>query len=132
MGTGTVKRAVVADDDAELRRLVALGLAREGFEVTEVADGKELLSLIDDVTSNTARRPDLIIADIFMPGCSGLKVVASMRRRNLEIPVVLITAFGDETTHALAKRLGAAALFDKPFDMVEIRRFAAALVGTAR
>ena len=52
---------------------------------------------------------------------TGLDVVAGLRRAEWITPVIIITAFGDEATHAEAQRLGAAAVFDKPFDVNDLR-----------
>ena len=123
------RRAVVADDDAELRRMVAHGLGRDGFEVEEVGDGSALLALVERAARGEGATPDVIVADVQMPGCTGLRVLASVRRLGLAVPMVLITAFGDDASHSLARKLGAAAMFDKPFDLAEVRRFVAHLVG---
>jgi FixJ family two-component response regulator len=55
-----------------------------------------------------------------MPGLTGLEVLAGLRKRDQSTPVILITAFGDEQTHAEAKRLGATAVIDKPFDTADL------------
>ncbi len=123
------RQAVVADDDAAFRRMLARALEVADLEVIEVADGLELVDLLERAAAGEAERPSCIVADIQMPGCSGLRALASMRRLHLDIPTVLITAFGDEATHALAERLGAAAVFDKPFDLAEVRRCVVDLLG---
>jgi DNA-binding NtrC family response regulator len=63
----------------------------------------------------------LIISDVRMPGVSGLDVLATLRREDWSTPVILMTAFGDLETRAEARRLGAKALFDKPFDVDDLR-----------
>ncbi len=120
---------VVAEDDSELRGMIARALARDGFEVTEVENGEELLRLIELITAGATARPRVIVADVRMPGATGLQALGLMRRLKLDVPVVLVTAFGDAQTHALARRLGAAALLDKPFDMRDLSSFVVDLVG---
>ena len=62
----------------------------------------------------------LIISDIRMPGFTGMEVLEETSRKEAFPPMILITAFGDEKTHALADELGVAAMFDKPFDMDDL------------
>lgn len=64
-----------------------------------------------------------------MPWASGLTVLAALRRYDWATPAILITAFGDDETHSEARRLGAAAVFDKPFDMRDLRRAARRVLG---
>lgn len=123
MNTPRPRPAVVllAEDDRELRRLLGDGLRQLGLHVEEVANGLELCDrLQQDVL------PDLLISDQRMPGLSGLEVVEQLRANDKALPpFVLLTAFGDASVHELAKRLGAVATLDKPFDIQELH----ALVG---
>ena len=115
-------RIVIAEDDFEMRRLVADCLRREGYEVHEVADGAELLLRIED-SFFMRRIPvpiDLVITDIRMPVYTGLEIVNGMREAGLEVPVVIMTAFGNPETRQRAEALGAA-LLDKPFKMEALR-----------
>jgi DNA-binding response OmpR family regulator len=114
-------RVYVAEDDNELRRAIADDFVRAGVSVTELVDGLALLRRVEAVAAGSATAPDAIVADIRMPGCSGFVVLGAMRRLQLRVPVVLITAFGDARTHALAGQLGAAAVLDKPFDLLTLR-----------
>lgn len=106
-----------------MRQLLAFTLQRDGFDVTAARDGAELLDWIGDLRLDPGRRPtvDLIITDIRMPALSGLDVLAELRWDSCAIPVIVITAFGDEETHGKARRLGAVAVFDKPFELHDIR-----------
>ena len=116
-------RVVVADDDTEFRRLLAWALRRDGHDVIEIADGSDLL----DFVGASLSRPDgplpadLVISDVRMPGYNGLDVLASLRDADWSTPVILITAFGNTTTHDEGQRLGAVAVLDKPFDVDELR-----------
>jgi DNA-binding response OmpR family regulator len=114
---------LLAEDDAAFRRLIASVLEAEGYDVVEAVDGVELLAKLESVLTARGQRPDafLVVADVRMPGLSGLDVLAILRCANCTTPVILITAFGDETTHMEGRELGAAAVFDKPFDVDALR-----------
>ena len=119
------RRAIIAEDDHQMRQLLVGALEREGFVVTAVEDGLQLLEEVRRL-SEGARDPHLIVSDIHMPHCSGLMALTTLRRMNLQMPVLLITAFGDEDTHAQARSLGAT-LLDKPFDIHRFRSLAAGI-----
>jgi two-component system response regulator (stage 0 sporulation protein F) len=113
-------RLLVAEDDPQLRRLVCDRLRREGFDVLEVCDGAELLERIRTQVlqrPRDARPVDLVISDVHMPGRTGLEVLAAVRREAGQVPFILMTAFGDRVIHRQARRLGACAVFEKPFEL---------------
>lgn len=119
-----VRRAqvLVAEDDPEMRALLASCLRRDGYSVIEVSDGAELLDRLGDCLALPyAASPDLIVSDLRMPGASGMQVLAGLNSAGSRTPLVLITAFGDEETHRTANALGAAAVLDKPLDLDELR-----------
>lgn len=119
---GKAPRILVADDQTEMRTLIRKMLVRRGYEVVEASDGPGLVRvLVDGLTAEEARAPDLIITDVRMPGFTGLEVLARLRREQWTTPVILITAFGDVQLHREALRLGAACVLNKPFDMDELR-----------
>lgn len=113
---------LVAEDDPEMRALLASCLRRDGYSVTEASDGAELRDYLGDcLLHGSIAYPDLIVSDIRMPGTTGLDVLAGLHHSGVTTPVILITAFGDEDTHRLGKALGAVAVFDKPLDFDELR-----------
>ncbi|WP_437753824.1 response regulator [Sorangium sp. So ce1389] len=115
-------RVLLAEDDRELRRLLATALRRDGYEVLEARDGNHLLELMgESLVSSGGTPPDLVVSDVRMPGRSGMELLAGLRREDWSTPVVLITAFGDPETHAEAYRLGADAVLDKPLDVDDLR-----------
>jgi len=122
----TGRRVILAEDDPYMRTMLCGALEREGFRVTSVTDG---LELVEAVKSSTARSesPHLIVSDVQMPGCTGLTALARLRKLDLRMPALLITAFGDEMTHDQAKSLGASIL-DKPFDIYQFRTLVLDLV----
>jgi two-component system, response regulator, stage 0 sporulation protein F len=116
-------RVLLAEDDAELRTLLASELAAVGCEVEEIADGRQFMDWLAQ-WSDPARRDDschIVISDIRMPGHSGLDILARLHRLSSGPPVIMITAFGDPATRRLAASLGAVAVFDKPFDVDDLR-----------
>jgi DNA-binding NtrC family response regulator len=119
----------LAEDDSEMRRLLSGFLRRDNCEVIEAQSGTHLCELIarEGLIAPSHAPLDLIISDIRMPGRSGLEVLAGMRRTDTTTPVILITAFGDRDTHADAHRLGALAVFNKPFDLDDLRTLVVSL-----
>jgi len=111
-------RILVAEDDPEMRRLLVWNLRKTGFETVECSDGWELLDhLGNPVLSGEPDDFDLIVSDIRMPGVSGIEVLEGIYETEWFVPMILITAFGSEEVHRQAEELGAAGIFDKPFDL---------------
>ena len=110
-------RILVAEDDEEMRALLGQALRSSGYEVAELSDG---LHLVARLASAERGEFDAIVSDIRMPGISGLDVLEGLRECEDAPPMILITAFGDSETHERGRRLGAAAMFDKPFDVEEL------------
>ncbi len=112
---------LVADDDDELRGLVAETLRLDGYVVVEARDGAELLSVLSDTLDDPLARPDVIITDVLMPKLSGLGVLEELRRARVRLPVVMMTGFAPASVAAVAKRLGAVGVLKKPFDADDLR-----------
>ena len=110
-----------------MRRLVAAVLRRAGFVVEELGDGAELLARADRLRGSMGRRPAVVVMDNHMPEVHGLDAIAALRALGVQVPVIIITAFGDAQIHARARTLGVAAVFDKPFDLDALSTFATAL-----
>jgi len=116
-------RVLLAEDDVEFRHLLATVLESDGYDVQQAAGGQQILEWLaywSDLGSMDASC-NLIISDIRMPGYSGLDVLTSLHCLGSQIPVIIITAFGDDATRRQAVRLGAAAFLSKPFDMDDLR-----------
>ena len=107
------KQILVADDDAHIRDVLRIALAQAGFEVTEVADGKEALR------EATRSEPDLIVLDIGMPEMDGLEVCRELRKTS-QIPILFLTAQGDEIDRVVGLELGADDYVSKPFSPREV------------
>ena len=114
-------RIVLAEDDPEMRRLIAWSLRKAGYDVAECKDGLSLmrkLGFLDPI--KVSQTVDLIVTDIRMPGFTGFQVLESAREFEEGPPIILISAFADEEAQERAERLGAVALLSKPFDMSEL------------
>jgi DNA-binding response OmpR family regulator len=122
-------RVLLAEDDREMRRLLVSTLRKARCEVIEAGSGVQLSEAISRAGFETDPELsiDLIVSDVHMPGKSGLEVLSGLRLSADETPVILITAFGDNETHAEAYRLGALAVFNKPFELDELRSVVVAL-----
>ena len=122
---------MVIDDDADLLAMLQDMFRGRGFDVMTAPDGEEGLRL------SREHRPDLIILDIFMPRMNGLEVLASLRGAHPALPVIVMSAGGDDAldqaTVAMYSRLrrGAGRLFDKPVNMKELTSAVDELLGTA-
>jgi DNA-binding response OmpR family regulator len=103
--------ALVADDDADIRALVATKLSQAGFEVVSVADGSAAL------VAARKRAPDVAILDVMMPGASGIEVMdlLSDDPRTAATPVILLTARSQEFDVEAGLAHGAADYIIKPF-----------------
>jgi len=102
-------RILVADDDPQMRRLIRSILERDGFEVTEAADGLDALEALE------AHPVDLVVLDIDMPRLDGLGVLEELRARvkTSSVPVIVLTARTDDT-EARVLDLGAQDFLSKP------------------
>jgi DNA-binding response OmpR family regulator len=114
---------LVAEDDVDLGAMVACALRLDGYEVMVAKDGTELADFMGSalLRSRSAEPIDLLVSDVRMPGWTGLQVLAGIRQTEWSFPVILMTAYGDRSTRIEADRLGAAAVFAKPFDLDDLR-----------
>ena len=116
-------RVLLAEDDTDFRHLLAMVLEGDGYDVQQAADGQQIVEWLaywSDLGSMDASC-NLIISDIRMPGYSGLDVLTSLHCLGSRIPVIVITAFGDDALRRQAVSLGAIAFLSKPFDMDDLR-----------
>lgn len=119
----------IADDELNIRRLVAFGLKDSGFETAEFPDGTQLLSAVKN------RLPDAIILDWMMPQPDGLAVCRMLREKDEThaIPIIMLTARGEEIDRVLGLELGADDYMVKPFSIKELcARVKAVLRRTSR
>jgi len=112
---------LVADDDEDLRSLVAETLRADGYRVVEAHDGAELLEHLRAGLAGSRTNPDVVVTDVLMPKLSGLGVLDALRRAQWNVPVILMTVMGDGSVHTLARRLGAVCVLRKPLDIDDLR-----------
>ena len=112
-------RVLIIDDEAEIRRNLTVGLTQEDYSVVACPDG---LSAIHEL--NQARQKgqayDYMITDIFMPDIDGLKILKVIKNQYPELPVLVITGFGDERLEITALSEENTGFLDKPFEISEL------------
>jgi two-component system OmpR family response regulator len=112
---------LVADDDEDMRALVAETLRADGYAVREARDGEELLDALEGAFDDPLSCPDVVVTDVMMPRLSGLGVLDALRRAQLHFPVILMTVLVDHSVDIVARRLGAVGVLRKPFDVDDLR-----------
>ena len=117
---------LVAEDDRHILAGLIDALASEGYQVTPAADGKEALSLLE------REKFDLVILDIMMPGRSGYDVCKTIRETDQDVPVMMLTAKGEEIDKVVGFELGADDYVTKPFGVRELLARIAALLRRSR
>lgn len=120
-------RVLVADDDEEMRSLVAAMLVGDGFEVMEVPSGSDAVEALESISAESWPREgvDLIVLDQSMPGMSGLEMVRRLRAGHWTTPVILTTGFASPELIDRATRMGVPVL-SKPFDLEALTQTALA------
>jgi two-component system phosphate regulon response regulator PhoB len=108
-------RVMVVEDESALSTLLRYNLEREGYRVFEAKDGEEALILADEV------KPDLVVLDWMLPQLSGIEVCRRLRGRGhmRNVPIVMLTARGEETDRIRGLDTGADDYIVKPFSMTE-------------
>ena len=104
-------KVLLVDDEDSLRKVIKELLERDGYVVAEARDGAQALDQIDRVG------PDIIVLDLNMPGLDGYGVLSHLRSRpaTADIPVIVLTAKGDEDNEVRVFELGADDFLTKPF-----------------
>ena len=107
-------RVLLVEDTDAVRRAVALGLRSSGFEVTAVRGAEDALAVY------AAVQPEVIITDLAMPGMDGFELIATLRVRGVDVPVLVITARDSARDRAAASAAGADGYLLKPFGLAEL------------
>jgi DNA-binding response OmpR family regulator len=105
---------LVVEDDLAIVKGLETNLRFEGFEVLTAADGERGLELAVD------KAPDLVLLDVMMPEMNGFELLRELRRREIEIPVIMLTAKGEEMDKVRGLELGADDYVTKPFALQEL------------
>ncbi len=111
-----IKRILVVDDEPDIIELVSYNLKKEGFDVSSASDGEEALSKIR--TDNY----DLVILDLMLPGIQGTEICRMLRNdpKTQRLPVIMLTAKGEEIDRILGLEIGADDYLTKPFSPREL------------
>jgi DNA-binding response OmpR family regulator len=108
-----VTRVLVVDDEPTIREIVVSYLEREGFKTLEAADGNRARELLE------RDPPDLVVLDLMLPGTDGLELCRWIRSRS-RVPVIMLTARGEESDRIVGLELGADDYVTKPFSPREL------------
>ena len=116
---------LLAEDQADIRDLIALNLRNAGYEVSAVGDGSAALA------HQTEAPADLLILDLMMPGLDGLEVCKALRACQSSAPILMLTARSTELDRVLGLELGADDYLTKPFSLAELMARVKALLRRA-
>ena len=110
-GAAAGVRVLLVDDEDQLRRVMRDLLERDGYTVFEAADGAQALEQVD------VHAPDILVLDLNLPGLDGYGVITQLRSRQTtqNIPIIVLTAKGDEDNEVRVFELGADDFLSKPF-----------------
>ena len=114
MNTTRPRRILLVEDDRDLTEVVTLHLQSEGYEAVSVHDGR------DGVHAFQQGEWDMVLLDWMLPGISGMDVLRTIREKNRQIPVLMLTARGEETDKVLGLELGCDDYMTKPFSLREL------------
>ena len=120
-----MKTILLADDEANLRRLVHTTLEDPQYRILEAADGTSALEL------TRTEHPDLLVLDWMMPDLSGIEVAQALRQdpATAHIPIIMLTAQGQERDKAQGRAVGAYAYLVKPFSPLQLLETVQAVLG---
>lgn len=111
----SVKQLLIVDDQQGIRLLLNEVFKREGYETFLAANGIEALDIAERI------KPDGVLLDMKIPGMDGIEILKRLKSKMPEVPVVMMTAYGELDLIQEAMKLGAAHYFTKPFDIYEVR-----------
>jgi DNA-binding response OmpR family regulator len=117
---------LLVDDEDSVQKLLTFPLEREGFRVVQARDGEEALERFHSDAI------DLVVLDLMLPKLSGLEVCRRMRGRGSAVPIIMLTARGDEVDKVLGLELGADDYITKPFSIREFMSRVRALLRRAK
>ena len=106
-------RVLVIDDEPPIRKLLRMGLTAQGYQVLEAPNAKAAIELLE-------QRPDLVILDLGLPDVQGFDLLRTIRARNEQVPIVVLSSRGDEAAKVAALDLGADDYVTKPFGTEEL------------
>ncbi len=125
---------LVAEDDDDTRALLVATLKADGYEVIEARSGRDAIDRIAPsiLFQEDTFVPDVILTDVRMPGISGMTLLSGLRANGWATPIIVITAYDLDQVRPEAERLGADAVFGKPFDVAVLRSTVASIIDRGR
>ena len=112
--SSSIKKILIVDDEQPIRTLLEYNLKQAQYETITAADGEEA------VLKAEMEKPDLILLDLMLPKMDGIDVCKTLRQRGLDIPIIMLTAKGDELDKVLGLEIGADDYMTKPFSPREV------------
>lgn len=118
------KRVLIIEDEPNIIEAISFILARDGWHVDSHSNGHDAVSVVQ------ARAPDLVILDVMLPGRSGYEILTDLRAQpeTRDLPVLMLTARGQDRDRELAERAGASRFMTKPFSNADVIEALNALV----
>ncbi|MBR2716919.1 MAG: response regulator transcription factor [Oscillospiraceae bacterium] len=108
------KTILIVDDEKTIVDILRFNMRKEGYDTLEAYDGRTALRLVEE------KNPDLVLLDVMLPEMDGFEVCRNIRRHNLTIPIIMLTAREEETDKVLGLELGADDYITKPFSIREV------------
>jgi len=112
--TPTTQKVLVVEDDPAIREGLIVTLESEGYTVVSVDNGNDAVAMVQ------TESPDLVLLDIMLPGRNGYDVCRDLRREKLDLPVIMLTAKGEEIDKVIGLEIGADDYVSKPFGVREL------------
>ncbi|MDN4607287.1 response regulator transcription factor [Sporosarcina highlanderae] len=109
-----VSKILIVDDEQPIRTLLEYNLKQSNFETIMAVDGAEAILKVEE------EKPDLILLDIMLPKMDGIEVCKTLRHRNINTPIIMLTAKGEEPDKVLGLEIGADDYMTKPFSPREV------------
>jgi len=109
---------LVVDDSDTIRELICLNLEFEGYDVEQASDAQVCLDRLESVSTTGARRPDILLLDVVMPGLDGFKLTTRLKGdpATADIPILIVSASAQQRDFELARQARADGYLTKPFD----------------
>lgn len=109
-----MQKILIVDDEQPIRTLLDYNLKQSNFETIMAADGEQAVEKVEN------ENPDLILLDLMLPKMDGIEVCKILRQRNINTPIIMLTAKGEETDKVLGLEIGADDYMTKPFSPREV------------
>jgi len=110
-----MEKILIIDDDKLVRRIIKMSLLNAGYDIIEAEDGESGLRLV------RSEHPSLVICDYQMPGITGLEVLSEIKKLKINLPVIVLTGFGDVVLTIKSIQLGAFDYLEKPVDATMLK-----------